>query len=375
MALRSRLFCFANVAIAFAVLSWRASAQVVGNPAYAGCGTGPYTSCTNQIPATYLSGSWIEDDSASEWTLTGNNGAPDVSGSVTGSVLVFPIAPGCPVINYTVASGSSSFAPAGTSSSEGTTSFTWVATNPNPSGSCGGYTPVTQQTFSSPPPYLGIINKGNDTATGQYQNSGGSGPISLETNLVITPTGESSSLFTYFDPNGWGAVGSIYRTQLNVLQSLQDTTSYDPPDPNGNKVQGRQVYEAANGTPTDGCYNAAINAGLGGSNPTQSFAINGSVFNVGWNVASGNNGNANVWGPDTIGWRTPSVTWYQQNLPDGAFPCQAVVPQAMNIVNNIMLSGGPYGNQDYTNHTLTITLTKTSVTVQDDSLQRTLSYP
>ena len=346
--------------------------QVIGNPANAGCGAPPYTACTNAIPATYLSGSWIEDDSASEWTLTGNNGKPGAGGSVTGSVLVFPIAPGCPVINYNVAAPGSSFTPSGaTAGTEGTTSFTWVAINPNPSGSCGGFTPVTQQTFSSPPPYLGIINKGNDTATGQYSNSGGSGSISLETNLVLTPTGEGLSLFTQFDPNGWGTPNTIFRTQLNILQTLQDTTSFDPPDPNGNKFQGRQVFETTNGTATDGCYNAAVNAGLGGSNPTPQFAINGSVFNVGWNVTSSDNSNANVYGADTIGWRTPSVNWYQQNLPDSAFPCQAVVPQAMTIVNNI--SG--FGNDQYATHTLTITLTKTSVTVQKDGLQQTLTYP
>lgn len=230
---------------------------------------------------------------------------------------------------------------------------------------------MTQQTFSSPPPYQGIINKGNDTATGQYQNSGGSGPISLETNLVLTPTAETTSLFTIFDPNGWGPVGTPYRTQLSVLHTLQDTFPYDPPDPYGNKFQGRQVYETANGTPTDGCYNAAVNAGLGGTNPSAPFAIIGSVWNVGWNVNGSNNGNANVWGPDSIGWKTPSVNWYQQNLPDSAFPCQAVVPQGLTVVNNI----NGYGNQQYATHALTMTMTKTSVSVQVDSLQQTLVYP
>jgi hypothetical protein len=279
--------------------------------------------------------------------------------------------PNCPVVNYSVASGSS-YSPAGIGTAEGTTSFNWVAIDPSPSGSCGGYTPVTSETFYSPSPDLGIINKGNDTAAGHYSNSsGGSGPISLETNLILTPTAEASSVFTQFDPNGWGTAGTIYRTQLNILQTLQDTQQYDPPDPNGNRFQGRQVYETANGAPTDWCYNAAVNAGLGGSNPSPAFAINGSVWNVGWNVNSTNNSNANVWGPDTIGWRTPSVDWYQQNLPDAALPCQAVVPQAMTIVNNIP----GYQNNQYATHTLTITLTRTSVTVQDDGLQRTLMYP
>jgi len=109
---------------------------------------------------------------------------------------------------------------------------------------------------------------------------------------------------------------------------------------------------------------------LGSSNPTPRFAINGAVYNVGWKVNSSNNSNGNVYGADSIGWNTNSVNWYQKNLPTSAFPCSAVVTQLMNIVNNI----NGFSSEQYVTHTLTITLTKTTVSVQKDSLKQTLAY-
>ncbi|HEX4809730.1 MAG TPA: hypothetical protein VH325_12410 [Bryobacteraceae bacterium] len=113
------------------------------------CPSGPYTSCTDPYPATYLSGSWIETDGASEWTLTANNGKPGGSGTVIGTVLVFPpasINPGnCPVISY---NASGSFNPSNvTPGTEGSTAFRWVATVPTPYVTCGGYTPSDKPDF------------------------------------------------------------------------------------------------------------------------------------------------------------------------------------------------------------------------------------
>lgn len=327
--------------------------------AQAGCGSGPYTSCTDQIPATFLSGSWIELNGDSEWTLTANNGSPGTSGTVTGTVLVFPPAssnPGnCPVINYTA---SGSYTPSSISSSEGSTSITWVATNPNPNTTCDGYTPVSKMTFTGT-----IANKGNDSGTATYTNSsGGSGPTSLETNLVQTPTGEALSLYTGFSPQGWGA-SPYYITQLQINQLLQDTRSYDSPDPHNDKFQGTQVYETANGTPNDACYTAAQKLGL--TYPGGAYKIQGSVWNTGWQSGLGN-----TYGPDGVGWTTVGVSWYRSHLPSSAFPCTATIPQAMTIVNNI--SG--YGNQQYATHTLYVTIGTNTVTVKKDSLQQTVSY-
>ena len=89
--------------------AWSSPFAAAQSAANSGCGNPPYTSCTDPVPATFISGSWIETDSASEWTLTANNASPGVAGTVTGTVLVVPIAPLCPVINYTIAAPGPSF--------------------------------------------------------------------------------------------------------------------------------------------------------------------------------------------------------------------------------------------------------------------------
>jgi len=123
-----------------------------------GCTSSNWASCNDPVPATYLSGSWIEDDSASEWTLTANNGTPGSAGTVSGSVMVFPIAGNCPVINYTA---SGSYTPTTiTDNVTGSTSFTFTASSPSPATPCGGYTPVSSLTISG-----AIANKGNDTTS------------------------------------------------------------------------------------------------------------------------------------------------------------------------------------------------------------------
>ena len=50
-------------------------AQLPPRAIYSGCGP-PYASCTDPVSATFLTGSWIEDDSSSEWTLTADYAPP-----------------------------------------------------------------------------------------------------------------------------------------------------------------------------------------------------------------------------------------------------------------------------------------------------------
>jgi hypothetical protein len=226
--------------------------------------------------------------------------------------------------------------------------------------------PVSQVEFHNVPSgTTGIANKGNDTGNGQGSNSSGlTWPLSIETNLILTPTSESFYAFTYFDPNGWGGNStSSYRTQLDIMNSLRDTTSYDPPDPNLNKFQGRQVYESANGTVTDTCYDSVPPA-LKGSNPTRRAAILGSVWNVGWGW-----GNGNDYGPDNLGFSTASIDWYRSNIPSFT-SCTVSIPQAMTIVNN--MSG--YSNEQFATHTLSWTITLTSITVTKDGFSQSRSY-
>ena len=137
------------------------------------------------VPATFLSGSWIQDDASSEWTLTANNGAVSTMGTVTGNVIVFPVTDpiyNCPTVTY---QASGWYTPSSQIDNvTGSTSFTWTATSPSPSNTCGGYTPVSSMTFTGT-----IANKGNDYGFGSWSNSsGGTGALTVLTNLLITPT-------------------------------------------------------------------------------------------------------------------------------------------------------------------------------------------
>ena len=244
------------------------------------------------------------------------------------------------MVNYTA---SGSFSPSAiTPGTGGYTTFNWVATNPNPSTTCQGYTPVPSMTFTGT-----IFNKGNDTGSGQWTRSDGiSGSLSLETNLVLTPTGE------LLQSGGWG---QTLTTELNVIQSLIDTTSYDPPDPNSNKFQGRQVYETGTGAGSDACWNAA-NASVG-TPPFPQLQITGSIWNVG--AASGYSNNA--YGYDTIGYDPHSVSWYRTNAP-GVLPCTTTLNQTMMIVDQIP----GFGDDQFATHTIQVTLGPNYITVTKD---------
>jgi hypothetical protein len=248
---------------------------------YTGCSAGPYSSCVDQIPATFLSGSWVDTGGQTEWTPTANNASFGVAGNVTSwstypPMLAFnPSDPGCPVVTFQIAS-SSSYTPSSLSSSEGSTPLTWIANNPHPTTECGGWVPVSSLTITAT-----AANKGNDTISGTYRNSaGGSGPWVMETNLPIWPTSETLALTTTYQDNGFGPPNTNTQTMLFVNQTLNDSAWYDPPDPYNNKFTGRQVYElAGSGTTSDGCYIAAQS--LGKMYPGGPMVIQGSIWNVG----------------------------------------------------------------------------------------------
>jgi hypothetical protein len=181
----------------------------------------------------------------------------------------------------------------------------------------------------------------------------------METNLLIVPTSEKLALTTTYQSTGFGP--GNYQTMLFVNQTLADSTSWDPPDPNNNKFAGRQVYEVAGtGTTTDGCYNAAKALGL--TYPGGTYVLQGSVWNVGGFVAS----NGNTYGSDQIGWQVAGVAWYRNALA-GKLPCTATLSQAMDMVVN--LSG--YPNAQFATHTLSVTIYPNKVTVTKDSLSST----
>jgi hypothetical protein len=332
-----------------------------------GCAAGPYTSCTNPIPATFLSGSWVDTGSATEWEPSANNATPGTTGNVTAWATFPPMSAfnpaggACPVVTFQIAS-SSSYTPSSLpSSSEGSTAMTWTADSPSPNTTCGGWTPVSSLTISGT-----VANKGNDTMSGTYSNSsGGSGPWSMVTNLMLAPTSESLALTTRYQSNGFGPTSGSsagYQTVLFVNQTLADSLSYDPPDPNGNKFAGRQVYELQGpGTTSDGCYSAAQS--LGYTYPGGPFAILGSVWNVGGLFTD----KQNAYGSDQIGWQTAGVGWYRLYLGGGHLPCTATLSQAMDMV--VDMPG--YSNVQFATHTMTITIDAHSVTVTKDGLSST----
>lgn len=91
---------------------------------------GPYTNGVDPALATYVSGSWIEDDAESEWSLTENGGAPLTFGTAVGTLPVFPPVRGRPKVSYTAADISSNCSPSTTACPpEGATSIGWTANN------------------------------------------------------------------------------------------------------------------------------------------------------------------------------------------------------------------------------------------------------
>jgi hypothetical protein len=209
----------------------------------------------------------------------------------------------------------------------------------------------------------GIPNKGNDTGSGTWTNSsGGTGSLSILTNQILSPTGETLAVDTAVGPNGFGS--GFAQTVLAITQTLTDTTSDDPPDPNNIRFQGRQVFETPNGSPTDTCYSAAT--GLGLVYPGGPAQVLGSVWNVGVNTGAGNQ-----YGDDSLGWTTVGVDWYRTHLPSTAFPCTATIPQLMTIVQNIP----GYGDYAFASHTISYTINYPhGVVVTKGSISKTSPY-
>jgi hypothetical protein len=171
-----------------------------------------------------------------------------------------------------------------------------------------------------------IANKGNDTGSGTWTNSSGlSGSLSIETDLVLTPTSESLSMA------GWNVASP---TQLSFVQTLVDTRSYDPVDPNQNKFQGRQVYETLSNPNTgattglDDCY-AEAQADFGSAPPIAQLFQSGSAWNVGAGATSPSNGN--TYGYDSLGYTSSQILWYRSHTPSIP-PCTSDLKQTMNIV-------------------------------------------
>ena len=304
-----RIFIFSWAALVLLVMTARTvSAQI-------GCPTPPFTSCNNPTPVTNVNGKWEDYTSSwgliSRWTVSVTNVPPGGTGTVTGTVQVpNPVGGGCPDANYTA---NGTISPSNqVDGSDGTTAFSWTASSPSPSTTCGGYTPVTTMTYSGT-----IGNKSNDRGNGTWSRPGASGSLVFWREYTV-PQSETTIA------DGFSQVPPI-TTQARFRQELNGEST-GPADPNLNLFQGRQVYEVTGpGTGTDSCYAAS-----GGTYPGGPFtAVTGGVWNVGYAPPF----QKNTWGWDTIGWSTAGVAWYRANIA-GSLPCQANIPQQMKIVVN-----------------------------------------
>jgi hypothetical protein len=118
-----------------------------------------------------------------------------------------------------------------------------------------------------------------------------------------------------------------------------------PPDPNGNKFQGRQVYEQTATPGTDTCWSTA-SASPPGPPYTQ---VTGGWWNVGYQGPA----TANAYGSDAVGISPERISYYYI-YSAGDLPCSMTIPQQMYITNQIPWPG--MEDNLFANHTLTITL-------------------
>jgi hypothetical protein len=292
----------------------------------------------------------------SSWDLVANNAVPGGSGTVTGSVLLYPPGwPACPEINWSV-SGTYSPSAITSGASAASTSFTWVASNPSPSAECDGYVPVATVTYTGQ-----AVNATNGTATGTTTNNEHvNGTFSIFTDISNRPQGET------IDSKDFG-IGQA-STQLIISEAVEDTPDQDDIDPDDTLFQGRQVFESMeqNVPATDGCWQAS-----GGTAPFGSYAVEGSVFNVGPSQLDG----TNVY-QDNVGWTLTDVQWYKDNLPAASLPCTAQFGQTMNILspNPLNPTSGQVVYYTYATHSITVTIGSSTVTVTKDGTSASTSY-
>lgn len=330
-------------------------------PSSDGCPFGPFTNCIDAVPATNLSTTWIDKGngqagSMSEWEVVANTATPGATGNVTGTVYVFPPTyPTCPQVKWTI---TGTYTPSAITSgtSAASTRFSWVASTPTPSATCGGYTPVQRMTYTGT-----IVNSTNDRGSGTWTNSSGtSGSFSIFGDPIYLPANEQISDATF----GVGQASTV----LNLVEELIDSQQQDPIDPDDRLFQGRQIFETltAGASATDACWQAS-----GGTAPFGSFTVQGTTWNVGSNGLDG----ANAY-EDSVGWSLTQVLWYKQHLPQSALPCTARLGQTMNMLasNPTNPTSGQVVYYPYKSHTIAATINSSSVTITKDATSKTTAY-
>lgn len=297
-----------------------------------GCSSPPCS--PNPVPCAHCTGTWTDDYSAA-WAVSSNNNPPSYGYySVSGRVVVpHPADPeyGCPNVTYVV-TGSISHT-FGSAWQRGMTAFQWVASNPSPSGSCGGRTPVASLTYNGT-----ILNNGCDFASGSWtSSSSGSGLFSM-TKPPDFPDGSPT------ETNVAVAWWSIWPTVLLFEPTIGASKSF----------AGRQVFESPNGSPSDSCYFPDAAA--------EPFHLTGAGWFVGFYFFD------NRWHYDYVGFSPALIAYYRAH---NRTPCLATAPQAMKLYTLDTL-----GSQTYFTNTLYVNLPDdTWVGIARDGVQGWRTWP
>jgi hypothetical protein len=192
---------------------------------------------------------------------------------------------------------------------EGYTTFTWTGTDPVPSATCGGITPVSST-------YTGTIqNKGDDYApTSSWKNvTGESGSTSITKQPHDQPASETTTAVGF--SSGTLAIVGQFRQTQNASSCSTDI------------FKGRQVSETTGlGSPHyDNCY-------FTGSLVPQWNTVDGSLWNVGYyEVEPPFIYSLNEWVDDYIGYNTSQVSYYRSHHSPASPVCGARIPQVMSI--------------------------------------------
>lgn len=256
-----------------------------------GCASPPCS--PNPVPCAHCAGTWT-DNLGGTWAVTSNTTPPSIGVyNVSGTLRVpNPSDPKCPTTTWIVTGYiSQSF---GSSSQRGTTTAHWVGANPLPSGTCAGWTPFASIAFDG-----GILNNGCDLNSGTWANSNGaSGTFSMTKQPADLPN--RSPAETSVGVAWWGMIPTVA-----VFEQTIGSSKY---------MAGRQVYEAANGAPTDGCWFVG--------SPYSKYALSGGGWYVGFYFFN------NKWEYDYVGITPDAITFYRNN---NRTPCLMSAPQAMKI--------------------------------------------
>lgn len=294
-----------------------------GHSAYGQLGCTYHQTCTNPVSATDISyqpfiNTWTDTYSYT-WTITSSGGS--ISGSVNAPN---PGGPSCPNVVFAVSGTISPSYP--TDGTEGYTLFSWNASNPVPSGTCGTWTPV-------PFTYSGTIqNDGNDLGPNtSWSDSVGSGATTVTKSPSDIPASETTI------PEGF-AVQAQFRQILNAVTGSPDI------------FQGRQVSEyTGTGLNYDNCYYTG--------SQIPKLVILGSEWNVGYYpVTPPYITSLNEWVDDYIGWNVVQVRFYRSHYGPNSPVCGARASQVMYIStqgtsgSSAYYSGGLIGEDIYTDH-------------------------